>query len=266
MTRTDSSTFAPEWEVWHRQHETVRADPHGVLAITGLHWLTGEPQRFPDAPGEWWTGSDGVRVQLAGGEELVVDGQRVHGEHGFGVIPERGSVTAAFGDAVVEVARRGGSDVVRPRHPDNPVLVGYPGTPAYAPDPRWVVTGRYLPFDQPRPTTVGAVVEGLQHVYDAPGRIEFSLDGQALALTAFNGAAEGSLFVLFTDGTSGVTTYAANRSVEVDAPDADGTVTLDFNRATNLPCAYTGFATCPLPPAENHLPVAVEAGERKPVA
>jgi uncharacterized protein (DUF1684 family) len=127
------------------------------------------------------------------------------------------------------------------------------------------VTGRYVPFDEPRPTTVGAVVEGLQHVYDAPGRVEFELDGLPLSLTAFNGPTPGSLFVLFTDLTSGVTTYAANRSVQVDAPAPDGTVTLDLNRATNLPCAYTQFATCPLPPAENHLPVAVEAGEQQPV-
>ncbi|MCU1620561.1 MAG: uncharacterized protein JWR41_2567 [Modestobacter sp.] len=265
MTITDTGTFRQEWEVWHRQHETVRADPHGFLAITGLHWLTGEPQRFPDAPGEWWTGPDGVTVQLADGEELTIDGQPVHGEHAFGVIPERGGITAGFGDAVVEVARRGGSDVVRPRHPDHGVLRDYPGTPAYAPDPRWVATGRYLPFDEPRPTTVGAVVEGLQHVYDAPGRIEFQLDGQPLSLTAFNGATEGSLFVLFTDETSGVTTYAANRSLKVEPPAADGTVVLDLNRATNLPCAYTEFATCPLPPAENHLPVAVEAGEKQPL-
>jgi uncharacterized protein (DUF1684 family) len=102
-------------------------------------------------------------------------------------------------------------------------------------------------------------------VYDAPGRIEFALDGQPVSLTAFNGPPPGSLFVLFTDETSGVTTYAANRSLKVDPPDADGTVTLDLNRATNLPCAYTEFATCPLPPAENHLPVAVEAGEKKPL-
>ena len=64
--------------------------------------------------------------------------------------------------------------------------------------------------------------------------------------------------------TSGVTTYAANRSLHVQAPDADGAVILDFNRATNLPCAYTEFATCPLPPAGNRLPVAVEAGEQIP--
>jgi uncharacterized protein len=69
---------------------------------------------------------------------------------------------------------------------------------------------------------------------------------------------------IFTDATSGVTTYAANRSLQVPAPDSDGTVILDFNRATNLPCAYTEFATCPLPPAGNRLPVAVEAGEQIP--
>jgi uncharacterized protein (DUF1684 family) len=265
MTVIDTDTFAAEWAAWHEQHETVRADPHGFLAITGLHWLNDAPQRIPGAPGEWSTGPDGVVVRLADGEELLVDGQPVHGEHAFGVIPERGGITPVFGDAVVEVAKRGGSDVVRPRHPDHPVRVGYPGTPAYAPDPRWRVTGRYVPFDQPRATTVGAVVEGLQHVYDAPGRIEFTLDGQSLSLTAFNGATEGSLFVLFTDETSGVTTYAANRSLKIDPPDADGRVVVDFNRATNLPCAYTEFATCPLPPAENHLPLAVEAGEKKPV-
>ena len=67
-----------------------------------------------------------------------------------------------------------------------------------------------------------------------------------------------------TGATSGVTTYAANRSLRVAAPDADGKVILDFNRATNLPCAYTEFATCPLPPAANRLPVAVEAGEQIP--
>ena len=70
-----------------------------------------------------------------------------------------------------------------------------------------------------------------------------------------------TLSILFTDATSGVTTYPANRALQVDAPADGGTVTLDFNRATNLPCAYTGFATCPLPPAENRLPVAVEAGD-----
>ena len=88
--------------------------------------------------------------------------------------------------------------------------------------------------------------------------------GEDLSLTAFNGHTPGTLSVLFTDATSGKTTYAANRSLTVPAPGADGTVSLDFNRAVNLPCAYTDLATCPLPPAENRLPVAIEAGEQIP--
>jgi uncharacterized protein (DUF1684 family) len=129
------------------------------------------------------------------------------------VISERGGVNAIWGDAVIEVAKRGGHDIVRPRHPDAPLRLNFTGTPAYPPQPRWAVTGRYVPFGEPRPTTVGAAVDGLRHVYDAPGQIEFELDGQPL----------------------------------------------------NLPCAYTDLATCPLPPPENRLPVAIEAGEKIPV-
>jgi len=80
----------------------------------------------------------------------------------------------------------------------------------------------------------------------------------------FPGHEPGSLPALFTDATSGVTTYPANRSLLLAAPASDGTVVLDFNRAVNLPCAYTDLATCPLPPAENRLPVAMQAGEKIP--
>jgi uncharacterized protein (DUF1684 family) len=167
-------------------------------------------------------------------------------------------------DAVAEVARRGGYDIVRPRHPEHHLVQNYRGTPTFAPDPRWVASGRYLPLDSPRSVTVDAAVEGLQHVYDAPGELEFALRGHTYRLTAFGGKTPTSFIVLFNDATSGVTTYGANRALTVDAPDEDGRVTLDFNRATNLPCAYTDLATCPLPPVENRLPIAIEAGEKIP--
>ncbi|MEU9398884.1 DUF1684 domain-containing protein [Streptomyces sp. NPDC048242] len=263
-TTTDLRAFTEDWLEWYRAHEARLAAPHGFLSITGLHWLDDHPQRFPDAPGTWHTGGEGVVVHLDEGEELLVDGVQVRGEHHFGVLPERGGVDAVWGDAVIEIAKRGGHDIVRPRHPDAPLRTAFTGTPAYAPDPRWAVTGHYIPFDVPRPTTVGAAVEGLEHVYDAPGRIEFELDGHVLSLTAFPGAGEGRLMVLFTDATSGVTTYAANRALTIDPPAPDSTVLLDFNRAANLPCAYTDLATCPLPPTENRLPVAIEAGEKIP--
>lgn len=250
-----------EWTTWHAEHERRRADPHGFLAITSLNFLTESPQRFPDAPGAWHTGADGVVVDLDPGESLRYEGRTITGRHSFGVIAERGSIYPAFDDAVVEIAKRGGFDVIRPRHPSNPLLAKYEGTPAFAFDSRWVLPGRFVPFDDPRDITVGAAVEGLEHVYSSPGRVEFG----GLALTVFNGHPPGSLFALFTDETSGVTTYAANRSLAIAEPAADGSVVLDFNRATNLPCAYTEFATCPLPPAGNRLTVAVEAGEKTPL-
>ena len=260
----DLGEFTAAWRAWHARQEARLADPHGFLAITSLHWLTGTPQRFGDAPGAWHTGPDGVLVELADGEELLIDGTAVRGWYSFGVIPERGGINASWGDAVIEVAKRGGHDIVRPRHPGNPLrlqFAGHAGLPAAS------AVGRHRPLRavrQPRPTTVGAAVDGLQHVYDAPGRVEFELDGRPLSLTAFPGHGPGSLTVLFTDATSGVTTYAANRVLQLEPPGPDGRVVLDFNRATNLPCAYTDLATCPLPPPENRLPVAIEAGEQIP--
>src|SRR4051794_37583692 len=112
---------AHQWQQWHAEHERRLADPHGFLAVTSLNFLTAAPQRFPDAPGEWSTGPDGPVVELDEGETLTVDGAEVTGRHAFGVIAERGGINAVAGDAVIEVARRGGFDVVRPRHPDHPL-------------------------------------------------------------------------------------------------------------------------------------------------
>ena len=260
----DPDIFVREWETWHRHHEGIMGDRHGFLAITNIHWLDRDPRRFDDVPGAWSTGPDGVSVTLEGGEELLVDGETRTGDYTFGVIPERASVRASWGDKVVEVAKRGGYDLIRPRHPDNPLRIAYTGTPAYPPDPRWALAGRFTPFTEPRATTVGAAVEGLEHVYHAVGQVEVSVDGVDLALTAFPGPSQGQLLVLFTDATSGVTTYAANRSVVLGPVADDGSLIVDFNRAVNLPCAYTDLATCPLPPPENRIPVAVAAGETIP--
>ena len=264
MTVIDTATFAQDWAAWHEEHERRRASAHGFLAITSIRWLGEEPETYDDVPGAWSSGPEGIVVALAPGESLVVDGGEVSGRYAFGDIEKRGDVTAEFGDAVVEVARRGSSDIIRPRHPDSPVRLGYRGTPAYEPDPKWAVSGRFVAQDVPVSTTVGSVVDDMEHVYEVVGEIEFEVAGTEHSLTAFPGSTPGSLFVVFVDETSGRTTYAANRSLSVGAPDEEGNVLVDFNRATNLPCAYTDHATCPLPPAGNRLPIAVEAGEKTP--
>lgn len=265
----DRDAFVQAWEDWHRAHEERRNAPLGFHAITELAWLGPAPVRLTGAPGLWSADADGPVVDLADGESLSLDGEQITGRHAFGVIPERASVNVGFLDdgvaGSIEIAQRGGHTIARPRRSDHPFLSEYAGTPAYEPDPRWRVEARFVPFDPPVPTEVGAAVDGLTHVYDAVGRLEFTWGDGSFALTAFPGHGSG-LLVLFTDATSGRTTYAANRSVAVDLPGEDGWTTIDFTRATNLPCAYTDFATCPLPPRENRLTIDVEAGEKTPLS
>ncbi|MFC0672943.1 DUF1684 domain-containing protein [Brachybacterium hainanense] len=268
MSTTDD--FARDWHAWHEAHEARRSDPLGFLAVTGLFWLGPEPLDLPGAPGVWRLGAHGPEVDLAPGEQLVLGEKVLSGRHAFGPITSGAGIAVAFGDGEVqgsvEIADRGGRIILRPRRSDAPYLVAYEGTPAYPADARWRVPARFIAQEAPRSATVGSVVDGLEHVFSSPGSLEFEIDGALHRLTAFAAGDQGALQVLFRDGTSGVTTYAASRSLAVPAPDEDGATVLDFNRAVNLPCAYTDHATCPLPPAENRLPVAVEAGEQVPAS
>jgi uncharacterized protein len=252
--------FVHHWQQWRVARERALIDPHGWLALVSLDWLDGTARRYPGVPGLWWQDEDAAYLDPAGAQ-LSYEDEPVTGVRRFELVNSGPGVRVRAGDLEVEVARRTGY-LVRVHDPDAPALQAFRGVPAYEPDPAWVLTGRFEAFAEPRPTTVGAVVEGLSHVYVSPGLVRFEYGGEPHTLTAFNGKT-GGLDILFTDETSGVTTYAANRSLSADVAD-DGTVTLDFNRATNLPCAFTGFATCPLPPAGNHLPFQVTAGERTP--
>jgi uncharacterized protein (DUF1684 family) len=256
--------FTVRWEDWHREHEERRARPHGFLAITGLHWLSEEPARFDDAPGAWSGDANGVRVDLDEGETLVVEGVRVSGRYDFGAVDERG-MAALDGTTLIEVCRRDGQFMIRPRDPDHPNRTGYAGTPTYPASAAWVAEGTFVAYDEPRPVTVGASVDGLTHVFTSSGEIEFELLGTRLRLVAFDEEDSDELSFIFTDLTSGVTTYPACRFLTVDGPREDGRVIMDFNRATNPACAYTDYATCPLPPPGNRLPVRVEAGEKLPL-
>jgi uncharacterized protein len=241
--------FRGEWQTWRDAREERLRNPRGWLAITAIHWLTATPERFGDVPGEWYADERGATVTLGPGETLGAGGTVLsEGPHRLGPLDEIG-LTVTFGDAVAEVADRDGQTIVRPRHPDSPNLRSYRGTPCYPPNPGWVLPGRFEAYSEPDGEAVGEVV--------------FQHDGTEHRLVAW-GEEDGSLWILFRDDTSGVTTYPANRQLVADPPSSDGIVRIDFNRATNMPCAYTDFATCPLPPAANTLPFAVEAGEKMP--
>jgi len=252
--------FVDDWRRWRVARENTLAEPHGWLAIVSLDWLDDTPREYPGIPGLWWQDADAAYLD-PGDAALSYEGQPVTTVRRFELVNSGSGVRVTAGEQEIEIARRSGY-LLRVHNPSSAALRDFRGVPTYDPDPAWAIRGRYEAFDEPRPTTVGAVVEGLSHVYVAPGIVRFEHEGESHTLTVFNGK-EGGVSILFTDATSGVTTYPANRSVAADISD-DGTVALDFNRAVNLPCAFIDFATCPLPPEGNHLPFAVTAGERLP--
>ncbi len=253
MTTTADTdvTFDAAWREWHGDRERYYGDPLGWVSITGLYWLAEEFEIIADIPGRWRADADATYVEGFDGTERL---EPVEGAPGLLVDD---------GDRRIEVIRRTGSVALRVHDPKAPQLQAYQGIPAYAPDQRWRVTGVFTPYEAARTVTTGAVVKGLEHHHTAIGVIDFELAGITQQLVAF-GRPTGELHVLFTDATSGATTYAGARSLSVGAPDAQGTVTLDFNRAANLPCSFTDFATCPVAPADNRLSIAVEAGEKNP--
>lgn len=261
MTTTEA-TFEQDWAGWHADREEQLATPHGWLSLTGLYWLDETARAYEGLPGTWrTTGEGGVELTAAG--EAAIEGRPVAGTVRLEPVDGLPGVNVEVGERRVEVIRRTDSYALRVRDPQAVTRTAFAGAPAFPVDERWVVEGRYEAYAQPERLTVGAVVEGLRHFPTAVGVVRFTVDGAEQTLVAFPGEDEG-LSLHFRDATSGETTYGGGRNLRITDPDADGRVTLDFNRTLNLPCAFTAFATCPLPPAGNRLAVAVEAGERMP--
>jgi uncharacterized protein (DUF1684 family) len=272
LDSTDSVAYLDGWNAARDAREHQRRDPYGYRSYAGFFKLATSPSGFDGVPGRWSTGPEGPAVQLADGERLIVDGQVVTGSHQFAPVREREFRRAAqSGDVILELSRRGGQDLLRPIDPalGRRLDESYDHTPAWAPDARWIVEGQFLPFESIRPTSVGATIGDIVHVHAAIGEVVFTIDGAEQRLLIITGdgqaaGAPGSGTILFTDATSG-RTDPMGRSLTVDFPAVAGAITLDFNFARNIQRPYTKFAPCPLPPAQNTVTVAVEAGEQLPV-
>jgi uncharacterized protein (DUF1684 family) len=143
----------------------------------------------------------------------------------------------------------------------HPMLKDFPKVQTYPVEQRWRVAARFDAFEQPKMTKIADVRGGTMD-FPAVGRLTFRIGDQEQKLTAFHFPDSPAFFVLFKDATNATTTYGFRM---FDAPvvtNGEWTV-IDFNVARNPPCAYSPFTTCPLPPAENRLAVAIEAGEKR---
>ena len=143
----------------------------------------------------------------------------------------------------------------------HPMLKDFPKVQTYPVEQRWRVAARFDAFEQPKMIKIADVRGGTMD-FPAVGRLTFRIGDQEQTLTAFHFPDSPAFFVLFKDATNATTTYGFRM---FDAPvvkNREWTV-IDFNVARNPPCAYSPFTTCPLPPAENRLAVAIEAGEKR---
>ncbi len=265
-------------EAWRKDRLQRLQSPTGWLTLSGLHWLREGSQRAGSGPGMDITMATGLPAEV-GTFTLAKDGavtfapaRDVRAElDGGGVIT---AVTALPADvtgkpATVKIGtfsffiiKRGEKTGIRVRDTQARARREFAGIPHYPVEARWVVEGRWEPAAAARTLPVPNVL-GMSEAMEAPGDVVFTVDGVEHRLTPVleePGATE--LFFIFADETNRQDTYGAGRFFYAPLP-KNGRVTLDFNRAYNPPCAFTPYATCPIPPAQNRLKLKVTAGEKR---
>ncbi len=277
---------AAHWQqglaTWRAQREQEVAAPGGWLTLAGMEWLkpgantvgAGADNQIklhvaaPEHLGLFTV--SGAVVQLlapAGGfaPELRIDGKLAR--EGALTVDDRMPSTITWRSLTLVVLKRGDRYMLRIKDSASASRAAFHGLNWYAPDPHYLIAANWIPFTPPHiekiPTVIGTTLD-----LPAPGIAEFTLDGQTLRLEPVVEDPTGkTLFFILRDETSKTTTYGAARFLTTGLPDhgldQPGTLTLDFNRLENPACAYTPYATCPLPPAQNRLAVSLEAGEKR---
>src|SRR5262249_36692070 len=158
--------------------------------------------------------------------------------------------------------KRGDRFALRVRDQNNDARTRFRGLEYFPIDPKWRIEARLERYDSAKMIPI-ANVTGTVNESPSPGTLVFEIDGQSYKLDPILEKGSTDLFVIFADATSGRETYGAGRFVYAPAPGPDGKTVLDFNKAHNPSCAFTRYATCPLPPRQNRLRIRIDAGEKK---
>jgi uncharacterized protein (DUF1684 family) len=260
-------------ERWRQKREADLKADDGWLTVSGLFWLK---------PGETKIGGDPTndvllpaRAPAFLGTLTLAQGQAVF-QTAPGVAIKRNGMafesgpihsdcdehpdTLAAGDLKLILLKRGERYALRLKDNQSPLRTSFAGLRWYPAREEWRVQAKFIAYPAPTQLVLDTIV-GETEVTESPGYVSFERDGKEFRLQAI-GQKNGTLWFVFRDGTSGRTTHSGARQLYADAP-RGGIVTLDFNKATNLPCAYIPYATCPLAPRQNRLGLAIEAGELK---
>lgn len=255
-------------EAWRTQRYVALRRDIGWLTLAGLAWL--RPGRnvvgaAPDADVVLPSGPERAGIVEVGDAGVVADGDFLHAgapvrrlrlvsdHEGDPTMLELGSLRFCL-------IERGGRPAIRIWDVASPARDVFDGIDHWPVDPAWRLDARFEP--SPGRTVAVPDVLGTIEERSAPGDVVFEVDGVTHRLQGLEGGDAGELWLIFGDATNGAETYGGGRFLYTSAPDADGSVVVDFNRAYNPPCVFSPYATCPLPWPRNRLPIRVEAGER----
>lgn len=260
---------------WREQHRAELLKPDGWTSLIGLHWLQLKAHYIGSSPGS------GIRLAMGpprmglieqqngrvyftpeSGVALTVNGMPLATKIELQNDHDPAPTLIGFDDGrgALTLIKRGERLALRVKHADAPSRTHFAGLEYWPMDPGWRIEGRFVP-NPPGKTLPIVDMVGNTTGTPNPGAVEFERDGKPYRLEALDDGS-GKLFFIFVDRTSGHGSYPAGRYLYVSRPGIDGRIVLDFNRAENPPCAFTPYATCPLPPPENRLvDLSIAAGE-----
>lgn len=269
-----SDAYLQSVEAWRARRLERLTKPDGWLTLIGLHWLqlgdnsvgsaAGSQIRLAAGPAQFGTvnlAADGkVTFTPANDPSITVDGQPAQKTE-LAFRDEEKPTLVRSGTVSFFVVQRSEKIGLRVKDSSSASRKNFAGLDCYDIDPAWKIEAQWVAFEQPREIKITNVL-GQTESAIVPGKAVFVHEGQTVELWPIDEEPGAPLFFVISDQTSGKETYAACRFIYSERP-KDGKIIIDFNEAYNPPCAFTPFATCPLPPKENRLPFPVRAGEKK---
>jgi uncharacterized protein (DUF1684 family) len=274
MTPQELHVYEVEINAWHAKRiEDVKA-PNGWVNLVGLYWLEPGINLFgssdqnnivfpkgtlPDRAGYFLVKDNMVSIFpdkevtiLSNGAPLT-DPQIFHADSAT-------SSQLQYGSLRWNIIKRDDKIGIRLRDLESEALTNFKEVDRFPIDVQWRLEARFEKADSLKTIDITNVL-GQTTPQRCPGSIVFEINGQAYRLDALEGGKD-ELFIIFADATSGKETYGGGRFIYVKKPDAEGKTIIDFNKAYNPPCVFSPYATCPLPPLQNVLPIEIKVGEK----
>jgi len=271
----DQQTYMNHIAEWQQNRVANLTRDEGWLTLTGLFWLEEGDNRFgsaaendlvfpgddlPPAMGKFIFDGRSVRIQIQPGVTI---------QHEQKPVTEMTLLSDAQGKPTVltygahswYIIERGDRFGVRLRNSQAAALKAFKGIETYPVDLQWRVKAILKPYHPSKTIQVPNVL-GMVSGEECPGALQFEIGGKNYRLDVIAEKDAEQYFIIFADETNGEETYSAGRFLYAERVDAQGITYLDFNKAYNPPCAFSDFATCPLPPLQNRLPVKITAGEK----